>query len=254
MPRSHKGTVSIWLAPKLLDRSFVSDYLDEHYGDDLKIPYRYDAKAVGGEPFAKSRFEADYSIWYDHDFVDGSFRKSAVDIAKLLKPCSRSKSFVDAAVAAAKAKRITESNAAILIYDFGFDLPDADHQLAASRLSDEYNKRAPFRFIGSVQYADASKPTSPPAVGVANKNRVALLRVNRDHLETITSVDVWGVERDAEKLAVYRGKRVDSTTKTEKAFADAEKAKAAMQRMIDKNLGEGFQPDTWPRGGFKFKS
>jgi len=253
MPRSHKGTVSIWLAPRLLDRSTWSEYLDEH---DVaqKIPYRYAAGALRDESFAKSEFEADFSLWYDHDYVDGSFRKTAVDIARLLKPCSRSASFVHLAVAAAKSKRITQSNAALLIYDFGFDQRDADHQLAASRLSRVYNKRALLRFIASVPYADSSKKSVAPATDVAKRKRVALLRVNRDPLEMIASVDVWGVECDGAKLLVYRGKRVDEATKTEKRYADASKAQHAMQRMIDQKLEAGYTTDTWPRGGFKLKS
>jgi Immunity protein 22 len=254
MPQSHKGTVTLWLAPTTVDRSSWSEYLEEHDGDDRRIPYRYDAEAAGDEPFAKSRFEADYSIWYDHDFVDGSFRKTAVDVARLLKPCSCSASFVDLAVAAAKAKRITESNAAVLIYDFGFDQSDADNQLAASRHSEVYNKRALLRFIASVPYVDSSKRSAAPAIDVAKKKRVALMRINRDHLETITSVDVWAVERDGEKLLIYRGKRVDKMAKTEKHYADVSKAKDAMKRMIDEKLEAGFQTDTWPRGGFKWKT
>jgi hypothetical protein len=246
--------VSIWLAPSNIDRSTWDEYLEEHYGDDQRIPYRYDTEAAGDEPFAKSRFEADYSLWYDHDFADGNFSKSPVDIAKLLKGCSCSASFVDAAVAAAKAKRITKSNAAILIYDFGFDQRDADNQLAASRHSDVFNKRAPLRFIASVPYSEPGKQIVTPAIDVSKKERVALVRVKRDHLEMITSVDVWGVERQGAALLVFQGKRFDQATKTEKRFADVSKAKSTMQQMVDQKLAAGFKSETWPRGGFKLKS
>jgi hypothetical protein len=239
----------------LVARATLSEYLDEHYGDDGAIPYRYHIEDEVAESFAKSHFEADYSLWYDHDFADGNFRQDAIDVARLLKRCAHSASFLDAAVQAAKARRIVASNAALVIYDFGFDQQDADNQLAASRLADAYNKRALLRFIGSAAYTDSSARRAPtPAIDVAKKKRVALMRVHRDHLEMITSVDVWGVERDGDKLTVYRGKRVDQAKKTEQPCTDSSTAQATMKRLIEKQLVAGFRPDTWPRGGYKLKS
>ncbi|MCC9607583.1 immunity 22 family protein [Blastopirellula sp. JC732] len=165
------GWVAIWIGsfPK---KSDFNAYLKETYRDpdDDLTPI--------------SQFAVDLKeTFYDHDFVFGEWhRGKPKSVETLLKPWRAADSFLEAAVAAAKKKKIADGNTVIIAYD---------HQYNSSR----WPKDSPVRFLGNFPYDET--PPAPQHAG--HSDEVATVLFSPDGKYVVSGGDdgrvgVWSAK------------------------------------------------------------
>lgn len=230
--------VSIWLSKATIPEKEFDEYIDEYWGDERKAKYRGSAIAFYESEFAKSQFEADFSIWYDHDCFEASFRKKEVTIANLLSKLSYQETFVENVVATAKKKRIAKSNAVVAIYGSAFQLEPGD-----------ISRKAKLKLIGSF---DFERPVDPAktAYDVKKKNKFCLKRTRTDEFDEPISFETWAIERKKNTLVVYSGKHISRMKESHKEYRDTATARDKMESWIQKKIDSGFTIEPWPRKGF----
>jgi hypothetical protein len=122
-----EGRLSIWVGLCPL-KDVPEDYFKENYADE-------------DQPF--TLFSQDFGFgFYDHDFVEmNCSRTGPKPVRDLLAAHSYSASFLDAASAATRQERLTDTELVFLMYDFEYD-PD----VTGIRHSDY------LRFLGCFDY------------------------------------------------------------------------------------------------------
>ena len=238
MPSPNKNKVTIWVAKNRLPENEFDEYINEYWDDERTAKYRGSAIEFYETKFAKSQFEADFSIWYDHDCFEANFRKKEMAVKELLSKLSYQESFVESAVAAAKKKRITKSNAVVAIYDFAFRPEPSD-----------ISRKAKLKLIGAFNFEPPVDPAKT-VFDVKKKSKFCLERSRTNELDHPISFEIWAIERTKNALMVYSGKRVNKMKETHKEYRDSATARDQMATWIQKKIAAGFTIESWPRGGF----
>ncbi len=99
--------VSVWFG-KFKSKTELEKYLKENYE---------------GGPISK--FAEEFKInYYDHDFLEVKFLKDKGEVSELIEPLSYSKNFIGSCLQDIVELNLQESNAAILLYNFCYDLEE----------------------------------------------------------------------------------------------------------------------------------
>ncbi|PQO35476.1 immunity 22 family protein [Blastopirellula marina] len=171
------GYVAVWIGsfPK---KSEFNAYLKETYGDDdVDRPI--------------SQFAVDLKeTFYDHDFVFGEwYRGKPRSVETMLDGWRGADSFLTAAVAAAKKKKIADGNTIIIAYDHQFN-------------SNRWPKDSPIRFLGNFPYSETQAAPQEDR----HTDEVATLRYSPDGNYVVSGGDdgrigVWNAKTGAPVVA-----------------------------------------------------
>jgi len=230
----HRNVASVWLSKTLIAEKDFLNYLGP-----FPTPYRFTGrdwqKNGGAEALANSKFESDYSIDYDDGFAETAFSKVLISIPKLMEQCPLVHSDIAKIELVAQKKKIIQSNAAIILPDFGFDREGADAQVNAVRISTEVNRKAILKFLGSFDFQETETIKNTEPIPMRRKK---VLMEKYDPLADKTHT--YGVERMGSEIKTYSGVLMEKLEVKEFSFESPKSANLDMNKVVNARVSEGF--------------